>query len=105
MANFQSKLERFPDLFDENFSPTAVHEEDGKLLGIELRINREGRKYLLQVETLFLQLSRLAIDETSHTDDDPTMVLPLDEIHISDLRGLKQAGLEELAEYLVEQED
>lgn len=105
MASFKDGFERFTDtIFDDDFSPTAFHEEDGKLLGVEIRVNRGGKEYSLSVETLFLQMSRLAIDETAHTDDDPTMVVVSDEIHLSDLRRLKDSAIEELIPYLIEQD-
>jgi hypothetical protein len=66
-------------------------------------MQRDGKSYLLTVETIVNHLQRMGDSEKGETVDDQALVLGGTEILPSDLAAVKHLPLQELSPFLVEQ--
>lgn len=93
-------------IFDDSFEAVSFNaDESERLQAIGITLERNGRRYSLEIETYGIHMARLeASAEESETEGDPTLVMPGEEILPSDLVSIKQASFEDLEPFLVLQE-
>ncbi len=100
----QSGFER---LFDEDFDVLSFNASGTKMLGVDILLVRNNKKYVISVESLPLHMQRTMNEEDSDYDPDleeTAYVVPQDEILPSHIVQLRQTPTKDLLPYLVEQE-
>lgn len=99
------KLEKFKNIFDENFYTDGYNYDDNRLNRIDLILKKGNKSYVMTVETYESHMNRLAEQAEEEIFEDPAYVLPRNEILPSYLLDIKYGDWSDYEQYLIEQDN
>lgn len=94
----------FERIFDNDFRMVSFNFKDGRMLGMDVEVNREGTTYHMTIESWPLHMQKAAAEEQETELEETAYVLAEDEIFPSDVAAIKTAPFEQIQPFLVEQD-